>query len=63
MIVEDLDNWLAGITARKQDLAGSTDDDALRNDGTRRTLEKRELLRRAEARAVAAGRKPVRSNF
>ena len=37
--------------------------DALRNEGTRRTPEKRELLRRIEERARAAGEKPVRANY
>lgn len=56
MITEDLDDWLAGIVARKQDLGWNEPDDALRNDGSRRTAEKRELLRRAATRTAVTGR-------
>ncbi len=37
--------------------------DALRNKGGQRTPEKRELLRRAEARARQAGQDPVISYY
>jgi len=37
--------------------------DALRNKGGQRTLEKRELLRRAEVRARQAGQDPVISYY
>lgn len=36
-------------------------DEALRNKGKSRTPEKRELLDRIEARAIAAGRPPIKS--
>jgi hypothetical protein len=36
---------------------------ATRNSGLRRTQEKRDFLARVEARAVAAGEKPVPSNY
>jgi len=54
------------IEARKaaaglRDTPGATD--ALRNEGTRRTPEKRELLRRVEDRARAASREPVKARF
>ncbi|MBU8536933.1 hypothetical protein [Falsiroseomonas tokyonensis] len=37
--------------------------EALRNKGTNRTEEKRELLRRIEQRAKAAGRTPPRAYY
>lgn len=37
--------------------------DALRNTGLRRTQRKRDLLARAEARAIAAGRPVVPSKY
>ena len=37
--------------------------EAMRNKGARRTPEKRELLRRTEARAKAAGVTPVKSHY
>jgi len=37
--------------------------EALRNKGAARTPEKRELLRRAERRALAANRQPVAAHF
>ncbi len=56
----------AMIEARKAaagvcDTPGATD--ALRNEGTRRTPDKRELLRRVEDRARAAGLEPVKAHF
>ncbi|MGK7860979.1 hypothetical protein [Falsiroseomonas sp. E2-1-a4] len=54
------------IEARKAEL-GLTDTpastEALRNQGANRTPEKRELLRRIEQRAKAAGRTPPRAHF
>jgi hypothetical protein len=37
--------------------------EALRNKGASRTAEKRELLRRVEQRAKAAGRRPPPAHF
>jgi hypothetical protein len=37
--------------------------EALRNKGLNRTPEKRELLRRAQERAIAAGVKPIKAYF
>ncbi len=37
--------------------------DALRNSGVARTPAKREMLERIEARAKAAGRPPLKSNY
>ena len=37
--------------------------EALRNKGLNRTAEKRELLRRAQERAIAAGVPPVKAYF
>lgn len=54
------------IEARKAEL-GMTDTpeqtEVLRNKGANRTAEKRELLRRIEQRAKAAGRTPPRAHF
>ncbi|WP_439596568.1 hypothetical protein [Falsiroseomonas sp.] len=54
------------IEARKAEL-GLIDTpeytEALRNKGGNRTAEKRELLRRIEQRAKAAGRTPPRAHF
>ena len=63
MIIKDLDDWLTGVAARKQDLGWDTPDDALRNDGCRRTGEKRELLRRAAVRAGLTGREPIKASY
>ncbi|MBV9655817.1 MAG: hypothetical protein JOZ42_14780 [Acetobacteraceae bacterium] len=56
----------AWTEARKAEL-GMVDDaattEAMRNKGASRTPEKRELLRRADERARAAGRKPVLAYF
>ncbi len=66
MILTTLHNLIAWADARKAGL-GMVDDaattEALRNKGGQRTPEKRELLRRAEARARAAGREPVRAYY
>ena len=61
-----LRDFLARVEARKaalgmSDMPAATE--AMRNKGARRTPEKRELLRRVEARAVAAGRRPVISYY
>ncbi len=59
-----LDRFLADIKARLADL-GMKDTpeevEAMRNKGRRRTPEKRELLRRVEERARAAGLEPLKS--
>ena len=61
-----LDQFLADIEARKAAL-GITDTpeevEAMRNKGGRRTPEKRELLRRVEERAHAAGVKTLKSYY
>jgi hypothetical protein len=57
-----LRDFLSDVETRKAKLgmldtpAGT---EAMRNRGTRRTAKKRELLRRAEERARAAGKAPV----
>jgi hypothetical protein len=66
MLVLSLDEYLAAIEARRAALAmvdGPAETDAMRNKGGARTAEKRELLRRAAARAEAAGIEPVRAYF
>ena len=61
-----LDQFLADIKARKAAL-GIEDTpekvEAMRNKGGRRTPEKRELLRRIEERARAAGIEPSKSYY
>ena len=61
-----LDQFLADIRARKAAL-GMIDTpeevEAMRNKGGRRTPEKRELLRRIEKRARAAGVEPLKSYY
>lgn len=61
-----LGNYLAGVNRRKAEL-GLNDTpertEALRNKGTNRTKQKREFLRRTEARARLAGLPPVTSYF
>ena len=56
-----------GVAAAHGDVIAFLDDDAsaetLRNRGLERTPAKRKLLARIEARAKAAGRKPVPSNY
>jgi len=58
--------FAAEVEARKREL-GVVDDEAtteaLRNKGSTRTPEKRAFLVRIEARAKAAGRKPVRAYY
>lgn len=58
--------FAAEVEARKREM-GVVDDEAtteaLRNKGSTRTPEKRAFLVRIEARAKAAGRKPVRAYF
>ncbi len=60
------DQFLSGIKARKAAL-GMIDTpaevEAMRNKGGRRTPEKRELLRRVEERARAAGMEPLKSYY
>ena len=52
---------------RKKAAIGWVDDEAstaaLRNSGRMRTPAKREMLGKIEARAKAAGRKPLNSNY
>ena len=66
MKTTDLQSHLKRVALRKAEL-GLVDTAeqvaAMRNPGTARTAEKRELLRRAEARALAAGIKPIISHF
>jgi len=59
-----LDRFLADIKARKAalDMKDTPEEvEAMRNKGGRRTPEKRELLRRVEERARAAGLEPLKS--
>jgi hypothetical protein len=61
-----LRDYLAGVATRKAALGmadTAAETEAMRNKGARRTPEKRELLRRAEARATAAGKAPVASHY
>ncbi len=56
-----LREFIARVDARKLALGiadGPAEIEAMRNQGTRRTPAKRELLRRAEERAREAGHKP-----
>ena len=57
-------DYLRRVAARKREL-GITDDDieAVRNSGTRRTPEKRELLARIADRARRAGKTPLPANY
>lgn len=60
----DIDTLLTRVRARKRQLGIADSSDApLRNDGTRRTAAKRELLRRTAARAHAAGRDALPSRY
>jgi len=62
----DLRAFLAMQEARKAALGimqTDADIDALRNPGDRRTVAKRDLLRRTAARAAAAGLPSVKSNY
>ncbi len=61
-----LRDFLAAVEARKASLGvreAPAAIEALRNKGGRRTPAKRDLLRRAEERALAAGRQPVPSYY
>lgn len=54
------------VEAKKREIGWVDDEtstDALRNKGGNRSPGKRAFLARIEARAVAAGKKPVRSYF
>ncbi len=66
MKTTDLRTFLAGVAQRKAALGiADTEEwtESLRNSGANRTDEKRELLRRIEARAKAAGRPGVISRY
>ena len=59
----DIETLLARVRARKRALGLDLADPAtLRNPGTRRMAETRELLKRTDARARAAGKPPIASN-
>ncbi len=61
-----LREFLAGVEKRKAVLGLSETSagiDAMRNKGGRRTSAKRELLRRTDKRAKAAGLSPVTSYY
>lgn len=66
MVTISMADFTTQIEARKREI-GMVDDaettEALRNKGTSRTPQKRVLLARIEERAIAAGRKPVRSYY
>jgi hypothetical protein len=66
MRVIELDRLLEDIEARKTRL-GLCDTpealEALRNTGERRSPAKREMLRRAAARARASGKDPIPAHF
>ena len=59
-----LEDHIKQVQARKN-LLGITNNmiEACRNNGERRTLEKRELLRQIEERARVAGLTPLPANF
>lgn len=60
----DIETLLARVRARKLELGlDDADPPVLRNRGAARTAEKRELLRRTDARARAAGKRPIPSNY
>jgi hypothetical protein len=60
----DIETLLTRVKARKRELGlDEADPSELRNRGTARTAEKRELLRRTDARARAAGKRPIASNY
>ncbi len=62
--IDSLDDFLRGVDERKKSL-GITDDmivDA-RNNGQRRTPEKRRALRRIQDRAKAEGVAPLPANY
>jgi uncharacterized membrane protein YebE (DUF533 family) len=62
--VKSLEAFLQSVEDRKRAL-GITDEmiAAARNDGTRRTPEKREMLGRIQQRAKAAGIEPLAAKF
>lgn len=66
MVTISMADFTAQIEARKREI-GMVDDasttEAMRNKGANRTPQKRVLLARIEERAIAAGRKPVRSYY
>ena len=66
MVTISMADFTAQIEARKREI-GMVDDsattEAMRNKGTNRTPQKRVLLARIEERAIAAGRKTVRSYY
>ena len=66
MVTISMADFTAQIEARKREI-GMVDEaattEAMRNKGTNRTPQKRVLLARIEERAIAAGRKPVRSYY
>ncbi len=66
MTFTTLRDLIAWTEARKAALGMAEDAatiEVMRNKGRNRTPEKRELLRRAEDRARAAGREPVPAYF
>ncbi len=66
MVTISMADFTAQIEARKREI-GMVDDaattEAMRNKGGNRTPKKRALLSRIEGRAIAAGRKPLRSYY
>lgn len=60
----ELNKFLEQVKQRKQEL-GITDEmiEQLRNSGTRRTQEKRELLARIQQRCRDLGLDPYKANF
>ncbi len=61
-----LADFASQIEAKKLEIGMAEDAETiegLRNKGTNRTPQKRALLARIEERAIAAGRKPVRSYY
>jgi hypothetical protein len=62
----ELGSYLESVQARKATLSADSAmlaAEPCRNGGSRRTASKRSTLARAEARANAAGVKPVRANY
>jgi len=58
--------YMEWAEARRAELAAEgllPSDEQLRNPGTNRTPEKGEFLRRIEARAIAAGKTPLKSFY
>jgi hypothetical protein len=61
-----LSKYLEWAEARRAELAAEgllPSDEDLRNRGLNRTPEKRELLRRIDERARAAGKTPIKSYY